>query len=114
MDVKYSTDTKVEDCYRVYKLQKALFDKEINTAKAEAGLAFELSSAKVNQKLIQEEKMGDIVERKKYVEVEEQEVQRKERDLVATVKLPAEAEAYRVQTIGTIFMPFWAQAFLLA
>lgn len=100
MDVKYSTDTKVEDCFRMYKLQQAAFDKEINTAKAEAAMAYELSAAKVSQKLKQEEKMCDVIERKKLVEVEEQEVQRKERDLVAAVKLPAEAEAYRVQCVA--------------
>jgi|GEM_PF-4549266 len=32
MDVKYTTDTKIEDNARMYKLQKAIFDKEINTA----------------------------------------------------------------------------------
>lgn len=32
MDVKYSTDTKIEDNNRMYKLQKANFDQEINTA----------------------------------------------------------------------------------
>jgi flotillin len=32
MDVKYNTDTKIEDNSRMYKLQKANFDKEINTA----------------------------------------------------------------------------------
>lgn len=32
MDVKYSTDTKIEDNSRMYKLQKANFDQEINTA----------------------------------------------------------------------------------
>lgn len=32
MDVKYSTDTKIEDNARMYKLQKANFDQEINTA----------------------------------------------------------------------------------
>lgn len=32
MDVKYSTDTKIEDNSRMYKLQKAHFDQEINTA----------------------------------------------------------------------------------
>lgn len=32
MDIKYNTDTKVEDNSRMYKLQKANFDKEINTA----------------------------------------------------------------------------------
>lgn len=62
--------------------------------------AYELSAAKVSQKLKHEEKLCDVIERKKLVEVEEQEVQRKERDLVASIKLPAEAEAYRVQTVG--------------
>lgn len=94
MDVKYSTDTKVkncynyildysnfltfyhhlwplkvEDCLRMFKLQQAAFDKEINTAKAEAALAYELSAAKVSQKLKGEEKMCDVIERKKLVEV---------------------------------------------
>lgn len=32
MDIKYSTDTKIEDNSRMYKLQKANFDQEINTA----------------------------------------------------------------------------------
>lgn len=32
MDVKYNTDTKIEDNARLYKLQKAQFDREINTA----------------------------------------------------------------------------------
>ena len=32
MDVKYTTDTKIEDNARQYKLQKAQFDREINTA----------------------------------------------------------------------------------
>ena len=100
MDVKYSTDTKVEDCHRLFKLQQAAFDKEINTAKAEAALAYELSAAKIQQKLKQEEMAGDVIERRKLAEVEEQEVQRKERELVASVKLPAEAEAFRLQTLG--------------
>ena len=32
MDIKYSTDTKIEDNSRAFKLQKANFDKEVNTA----------------------------------------------------------------------------------
>ena len=32
MDVKYSTDTKIEDNTKAYKLQKAQFDREVNTA----------------------------------------------------------------------------------
>lgn len=37
MDVKYNTDTKIEDNARMYKLQKANFDKEINTAVGSRG-----------------------------------------------------------------------------
>ena len=32
MDIKYNTDTKIEDNSRAFKLQKANFDKEVNTA----------------------------------------------------------------------------------
>ena len=32
MDVKYSTDTKIEDNTKAFKLQKAQFDREVNTA----------------------------------------------------------------------------------
>ena len=41
-----------------------------------------------------------VVERRKQIEIEEQEIKRKEKELIATVKLPAEAEAYKVQTVA--------------
>ncbi|XP_071449062.1 flotillin-2 isoform X1 [Hetaerina americana] len=100
MDIKYNTDTKIEDNARMYKLQKANFDKETNTAKAEAQLAYELQAAKIRQKIRNEEIQIEVVERRKMIEVEAQEVQRKERELNSTVRLPAEAESYRVQTIA--------------
>ncbi|XP_044738158.1 flotillin-2 isoform X2 [Chrysoperla carnea] len=100
MDVKYSTDTKIENNSRMYQLQKAAFDQEINTAKAEAQLAYELQAAKVKQKIRNEEIQIDIVERRKQIEVEVQEVARKEKELTATIRLPAEAESYRVNLIA--------------
>ncbi|KAF4521165.1 hypothetical protein B566_EDAN011615 [Ephemera danica] len=96
MDVKYNTDTKIEDNSRMYKLQKANFDKE----KAEAQLAYELQAAKIRQRIRNEEIQIEVVERRKQIEVEQQEVQRKERELSSTVRLPAEAESYRVQMIA--------------
>merc|ERR1719195_63525 len=64
MDIKYSTDTKIE------------------------------------QKIRNEEIQIQVVERRKQIEIEEQEIMRKEKELTATVKLPAEAEAYKVQTVA--------------
>merc|ERR1719447_258563 len=98
MDIKYSTDTKIEDNSRAFKLQKANFDKEVNSAKAEAQLAYELQAAKIQQKIRNEE--IQVVERRKQIEIEEQEIKRKEKELTATVRLPAEAEAYKVQTVA--------------
>merc|ERR1719420_626038 len=100
MDIKYSTDTKIEDNSRAFKLQKANFDKEVNSAKAEAQLAYELQAAKIQQRIRNEEIQIQVVERRKQIEIEEQEIKRKEKELTATVKLPAEAEAYKVQTIA--------------
>lgn len=68
--------------------------------KAESQLAYELQAAKIRQKIRNEEIQIDIVERRKQIEIESQEVERKERELQATVKLPADAENYRVQTIA--------------
>merc|ERR1719486_1353766 len=100
MDVKYNTDTKIEDNSRAYKLQKANFDKEVNTAKAEAQLAYELQAAKIQQRIRNEEIQIQVVERKKQIEIEEKEIKRKEKELTATVKLPSEPEAYKVQTVA--------------
>lgn len=68
--------------------------------KAESQLAYELQAAKIRQKIRNEEIQIDVVERKKQIEIEIQEVQRKERELNATVRLPAEAESYKVQMIA--------------
>lgn len=100
MDVKYHTDTTIADNTRAFNLQKAQFDKEVNTAKAEAQMAYQLQSAKIQQRITHEETQIQVVERKKEIEIEEQEVMRKEKELVSVVRLPAEAESYKVQTIA--------------
>lgn len=131
MDVKYNTDTKIEDNARLYQLQKANFDQEVNTAvrllfidtmiildeinclvisvrlflfvylqKAEAQLAYELQAAKIKQRIRNEEIQIEVVERRKQIEVEGQEVLRKEHELQSTVRLPAEAEYYKMGKIA--------------
>ncbi|KZC09313.1 Flotillin-2, partial [Dufourea novaeangliae] len=100
MDIKYNTDTKVEDNARLFQLQKANFDQEVNTAKAEAQLAYELQAAKIRQRIRNEEIQIKIVERRKQIEVEDQEVRRMEYELQSTVRLPAEAEHYKIGRVA--------------
>ncbi|NXD92332.1 FLOT2 protein, partial [Chaetorhynchus papuensis] len=100
LDVKFMADTKIADSKRAFELQKAAFTEEVNIKTAEAQLAYELQSAREQQKIRQEEIEVEVVERKKQIEVEQKEVVRMEKELMATVKQPAEAEAYRIQQIA--------------
>merc|ERR1719383_1501138 len=100
MDAKFQADTKIANSEREFKLQKAAFDQEVNTAKADAELAYELQAAKEKQQIRNEEIQIEIVERRKQIAIEEQEILRKEKELTSTVRLPAEAESYRVETLA--------------
>ena len=95
MDEKFATQAAIENDTRAYKLQCAKFDEEVNTAKAQAQLAYELEVAKVQQKIRTEQIKIDVVVRKKQIEIEEEEMKRKEKELIGTVRLPAEAEAFK-------------------
>ena len=68
--------------------------------KAEAELAYELQGAREKQKIRQEEIQIEVVERRKLIDVEEKEILRKEKELIATVKRPAEAQAYKVEQLA--------------
>ena len=42
----------------------------------------------------------EVVQRKKLIIIEEKEIQRTEKELIAMVKRPAEAEAYKMQQLA--------------
>jgi flotillin len=48
-----------------------------------------------------EEVQIEVVQKQKMIQVQEQEVMRREKELEATVKKPAEAEQYRIQTLAS-------------
>ncbi|XP_053130631.1 flotillin-2 isoform X2 [Hemicordylus capensis] len=100
LDVKFMADTKVADSKRAFEMQKAAFSQEINVKTAEAQLAYELQGAKEQQKIRQEEIEIEVVQRRKQIDVEEKEIVRMDKELIATIKRPAEAEAYRMQEIA--------------
>lgn len=100
MDRKFQCDSSVANASREFKMQQAAFDMETNREKANAELAYELQAAKEQQRIRQEEIQIQVVERRKQIAIEDNEVTRREKELYAQVRLPAEAEAYRVQTIA--------------
>lgn len=63
-------------------------------------MAYELQAAKEKQCIRSEEIEIEVVERRKLIDIEEKEILRKEKELTAMVKRPAEFEAFRVETIA--------------
>lgn len=68
--------------------------------KAEAQLAYELQAAKEQQKIRLEEIEIQVVQRKKQITIEEKEIDRTDKELIAIVKRPAEAEAYKMKQLA--------------
>merc|ERR1711887_302899 len=70
------------------------------TKKATSALAYDLQRAKTKQ-LIQEENMQvKVIERMQAIKIQEEEMMRKEKELSAQVKQPAEAEKYRLEKLA--------------
>jgi flotillin len=97
---KYIAETKIAESQKSYSVQKASYDAEVNQKKAESELAYPLQQNITNQRVKEEEVEIEVVEKRKQIEVQEQEVLRRERELDATIRKPAEAEQYRIRTLA--------------
>ena len=97
---RYEADTRIAESERGFSVQKASYDQEVNARQAEAELADELQRARTQQEIRREEVEIEVVERRKQIELQEQEIARRERELEATVRKPAEAERFRLETLA--------------
>jgi flotillin len=97
---KYQAETKIAESEKEYSVQKASYEAEVNRERAEAELAYTLQQNIVNQKVKAEEVQIEVVDKQKQIQVQEQEALRRERELEATVRRPAEAEQFRIETLA--------------
>ncbi len=97
---KFEADTKIAESDRDYKLKVQDYTASVNQKKAEADLAYDLQRYKTEQAVKQESVQVQIIEKIKQAELEEKEIARKEKELIATVQRPAEAERTRIQTVA--------------
>ncbi|KAF5284378.1 hypothetical protein FQR65_LT13565 [Abscondita terminalis] len=96
----FLNDTQVAKSRRDFELKKAAYDVEVQTKKAEAELAYDLQAAKTKQRIKEEQMQIKVVERTQEIAVQQQEIARRERELEATIRRPAEAEKYRLEKIA--------------
>lgn len=97
---KFDAETRIAESRKSYEVQKAAYEQETNRKKAEAELAHTLQTNITNQEVKEQEVQVEVVAKHKQIEVQEQEVSRREKELDATVRKPAEAERYKVQTLA--------------
>ena len=63
-------------------------------------MAYELQAAKTKQRIKDEQMQIKVVERSQEILVQEQEIQRRMRELDSTVRRPAEAEKFRLEKLA--------------
>jgi len=97
---KFAAETKIALSQRDYEMKKAEFDASVNEKKAESDLAYDLQKYKTGQLVKKEEIQVNIIEKERMIEVQEKETIRKERELEATIRKPADAERYRIQALA--------------
>jgi flotillin len=92
--------TKEAEARRDYQLKQADYNNEVARKQTEANLAGTLQEKITGQTIRSEEVQIEVIERQKAIEVQEQEALRKVKELEATIRKPAEAEQFRIETIA--------------
>jgi flotillin len=99
-EAKFQADSKIAEAQRDYQSNVASYQATVNQKKAEADLAYDLQKFKTGQLVKAEEVQVQIIEKQKQIELQQQEILRKQRELEATVQKPADAERYKVETLA--------------
>jgi flotillin len=99
-EAKFAADTKIAESQRDYQMNVATYQASVNEKKAQADLAYDLQKYKTGQLVKAEEVQVSIIEKQKQIELQQQEILRKQRELEANVQKPADAERYKVETLA--------------
>lgn len=89
--------TEIAEAEKINQLKIAEFRREQDIAKARADQAYDLESARSKQDVMEQEMQVKIIERQKQIELEEKEIQRRERQYDSEVKKKADADRYSVE-----------------
>jgi len=100
LKAEFENKTEVQRSQRDFQLKKSSYDMEVNTKKAISELAYDLQAAITKQKIKEEEMQIKVVERAQQINLQTQEITRRERELDATVRKPAEAEKYKMEKLA--------------
>ena len=97
---KYEAETKVAASNRDYEMEVANYTKAVNTQKADADLAYDLQKNIALRRVREEEVNVEIIEKQRRIELQNLEIDRKQKELEATVQRPADAKKYEIERVA--------------
>jgi len=93
-------ETQIAQADRDRRIRLAEFEAAVQQKKAVADLAYELEKQKIIQQVRTEELQVELIEKTGRIEIEEKEIERREKELIASIERPAAAERYRIETMA--------------
>jgi flotillin len=94
---RLQAESELAKATRDFEMQRAEFQAAVNVKRAAADVAYDLERAKLSEGLKRQEFAVRLAEKELAAKVEEQEIVRREKELEATVKRPAEAMHYQAK-----------------
>ncbi len=94
---KLRTEEEVLQATARFESKRATQQAEVNEVRAKADVAYDLQRCKISQQLKEQEAEVQLVEKRKAIEIQAQEILRREKELEASVKRPADAHSYQVR-----------------
>ena len=91
---------KQAEAQRDLEVKKATYQELVKRQQAQADKAYDIQSNVMQQQVIAEQVTVQQVEREHQIKVEEAEIARREKELIATVLKPAEVERQRIETLA--------------
>jgi len=95
-----AAETQIAEADRDRRTRLAEFEAAVQQKKAAADLAYDLEKHKMRQQVRAEELQVQLIEKAKQIEIEQKEIERREKELMAAVEKPAAAERYRIETLA--------------
>lgn len=100
MAARLAADTAIAKARRDKEIKEAEYAADVATAKAESDLAYDLRRYQRQQDVVREEIAVQLAEKEEQTKLEEREIARRQKELDATVRQPADAERYRIETLA--------------
>jgi flotillin len=94
---RLAAEAELATATRDFEIQRAEHQAAVNVKRANADVAYELERARLAEELKRQEAQVRLVEKELAAKIEEQEISRREKELEATVKRPAEAMQYQAR-----------------